>query len=352
MLLFELEKESVWTQLKNTAEPIIMYGTGNGADKVFEVFRKYGITVTGVTASDGFVRERFFHGFKVKPVSEFEKEYENFTVVITFGSSIKSVIDNIKKLSEKHTVLVPCVPVVGNVIFNDDFISENEYDINKAYTLFADEKSKEVYASYVNFEYSGKPEYLFGCESDENEAFINCIHLGENENYVDIGAYRGDTIEKFLSYTGGKYGFITAVEPDIKSFKKLCENCKELENFEAVNKAVTRTDGKVGFSSLAGRQSSIGGNDVIDGVCLKTLCEKRKPTYIKIDSEGEEINILEGASKILSECLPKLNIAAYHKNEDIFRIPVIISEISTEYRIYLRHHPYIPAWDTIIYCER
>lgn len=352
MLLFELEKESVWTQLKKTAEPIIMYGTGNGADKVFEVFERYGITVSGVTSSDGFVRDRCFHGFKVKPVSEFEKEYENFTVVIAFGSSVNSVTENIKNLSKKHTVLVPCVPVVGNVIFDDDFINENENEINKAYTLLADEKSRNVYASYVNFEYSGKIGYLFRCESGEEEAFLNCIHLGKTENYVDIGAYRGDTVEKFLSYTGGKYGFITAVEPDGKSFKKLCENCKELENFEAVNKAVTRIDGKVGFSSLAGRQSSIGGNDLIDAVCLETLCKNHTPTYIKIDSEGEELNILEGAAGFLSKCLPKMSIAAYHKNEDIFKIPIIISSLSEKYAIHLRHHPYIPAWDTIFYCEK
>ena len=62
MLLFDIENMSVWEALQNTKEPIIMYGTGNGADKVFEVFRELGIEVAGVTASNGFVRERFFHG--------------------------------------------------------------------------------------------------------------------------------------------------------------------------------------------------------------------------------------------------------------------------------------------------
>ena len=37
-LLFDLENESVWTHLKNTTEPIIVFGTGNGADKVFRAF--------------------------------------------------------------------------------------------------------------------------------------------------------------------------------------------------------------------------------------------------------------------------------------------------------------------------
>ena len=57
-------------------------------------------------------------------ISEFDDEeidlekYDNFTIVVTFGSSRPEVIENIKELSEKQTVLVPCVPVIGNEIFD------------------------------------------------------------------------------------------------------------------------------------------------------------------------------------------------------------------------------------------
>ena len=47
---------------------------------------------------------------------------------------------------------------------------------------------------------------------------------------------------------------------------------------------------------------------------------------------------------------PKLNFSAYHRFEDIFKLPLLINELNPEYKIYLRHHPYIPAWDTNIYC--
>ena len=48
MLQFDVENKSVWEALQGTKDPIIMYGTGNGADKVFEVFKKLNIEVTGV----------------------------------------------------------------------------------------------------------------------------------------------------------------------------------------------------------------------------------------------------------------------------------------------------------------
>ena len=51
--------------------------------------------------------------------------------------------------------------------------------------------------------------------------FNEYLKLTENESFLDIGAYRGDTVEQFLSFTNGKYSNILAVEPDEKSFKKL-----------------------------------------------------------------------------------------------------------------------------------
>lgn len=351
MLLFELEKESVWTALKNSEEPIIMYGTGNGADKVFEIFGEYGIKVSGVTASDGFVRKRRFHGFEVRPISEFEETLGTFTVIVTFGTQIPEVIDNIKGIAERHRVLVPCVPVIGNEIYSEAFIEKNEERINLAYKLLADEKSRSVFKNYINFEYSGSPGYLFAAESAEDEAFSCCIPLSDNEVYVDIGAYRGDTADKFVKLTGGKYKKIIAAEPDSKSFKKLCENCAELKNFEAVNKAVTGYDGFVGFSSLAGRQSAVGGENKTECVCLGTLCGENTPSYVKIDSEGCEYEILDGARDILKKYRPKLNVAAYHKSADIFELIILIKTINPEYTVHVRHHPYIPAWDTNIYCR-
>jgi hypothetical protein len=201
MLQFDIENKSVWETLQDTKDPIIMYGTGNGADKVFEVFERLSISVAGVTASDGFVRERYFHDFRVTPVSEFLEKYDNFTIVVTFGSSRPEVIENIKELSEKQTVLVPCVPVIGNEIFDRKFLEENEENLNKAYSILADEKSKEVFKNYVNFQFSGKLSYLFNMESGIFAPFNDYLRLSENESFIDIGAYRGDTVEQFLSFT-------------------------------------------------------------------------------------------------------------------------------------------------------
>ncbi len=350
IMAFYLQGQSVWQRLQETSEPIIMYGTGNGADKVLDIFEKLNIKIEGVTASSDFVRSRTFRGFPVMPISYFEEKFESFIVIITFGTSIPNVMNNIYKAAEKHTVLVPAVPVIGTEIFNECFYKENKCSIEKAYNLLADNFSKEIYEGYINFLYTGELSLLQNIETPEAEAFENILNLNKEESYVDIGAYRGDTVDTFLNFTSGSYKSIVCAEPDTKSFTKLMLHCEALNNFNAYNAAVTDVDGPVGFSDFHGRQSAVGGENTIKSVTLITLCKNIKPTYIKIDSEGCENQILEADGEILKELKPKLNIAAYHKFSDVFTLPILINSKNPEYKIHLRHHPYIPAWDTLFYC--
>ncbi len=347
---FRLYYPSVWETLKSTTEPIIMYGTGNGADKVLDVLENKGIKISGVTASSGFVRERTFRGFPVKSLSYFEEKYDNFTVIITFGTSVPEVMENIYKIGENHTVLVPVVPVIGTEIFDDAFFKLHSEEITLAHSLMADDFSKNIFEKYVNFLYGGKLELLKDFTFPEEEAFENILKLNNSEAYVDIGAYRGDTVDKFLSHTNGLYKNIICAEPDTKSYNKLITHCEGLENFKAFNAAVSHIDGQIGFSDLHGRQSAIGGEKLTQSLTLETLCKGTIPTYIKIDSEGCENEILSAGCSILKEFKPKLNIAAYHKCTDIFTLPILINKTNPNYRIHLRHHPYIPAWDTNFYC--
>lgn len=347
---FEINSPSVWEKLRNITEPIIMYGTGNGADKVLDIFETKGINISGVTASSTFVRNRTFRGFQVMPLSYFEEKYDSFTVIITFGTSIPDVMENIYNISVKHTVLVPVVPVIGTEVFDEDFLHCHSEEINSAYDLMADDFSKKIFAGYINFLYGGDLNILKEITTPEDEAFTNILKLQENEAYVDIGAYRGDTVDTFLNYTNGNYTAIICAEPDTKSFNKLKLHCEGLQNFKAFNVAVADIDGEIGFSDLHGRQSAVGGKKATPCVTLPALCGKSVPTYIKIDSEGCENEILSAGAEVLRRHKPKLNIAAYHKCADIFSLPLLINSLNSDYKIHLRHHPYIPAWDTLFYC--
>lgn len=347
MLDFKIENKSSWDKIKDSGLPVVIYGMGNGADKVIDEFNRLDIPILGVTASDDFVRGQMFRGFKVKKLSEFEGE---FIIAVAFASSLPDVMKHIYSLCDKFRVLVPCVPVFGDEIFNRDFIEAHEAELNAAYALF-EEDSKPIFAGCVNFMFGGELGTLKNITSSKDEVFKNIIKLSSDEGYLDLGAYRGDTVEEFLNYCNNEYNSITALEPDRRTFKKLTEYLKNVPESVAYQKAIYGESKTLIFSSKAGRQSTISSKgEEIESITVDELCENKKITYIKMDVEGAEYEALKGAANTLKTQKPKLNIALYHKSRDIFELPLKIAEINPNYKFHLRRHPYIPCWDMNLYC--
>ena len=111
MLSFVTEKQSCWDRLKADKRPIFIYGMGDGALKIMSVFREKGITVSGVFASDDFVRGHSFEGYHVHRLSEIEEMVDDFVVVLAFAAGYQEIVDKIQNIASKHTLYVPDVPV-------------------------------------------------------------------------------------------------------------------------------------------------------------------------------------------------------------------------------------------------
>lgn len=342
---------SVWDFFRKTDLPIVLYGMGDGADKVLDRFGELGIRPYGVMASDDFVRGQSFRGFTVKKCSDFEAELGEFVIALCFASQLPDVMEHIICVSKSHRLLVPSVPVFGDNVFSEEFYRAHLAEFNSACDLLADEKSREVFADVIRFQYSGELEYILGCTTDKSEAFENILKLGEEEVYLDLGAYNGDTIDEFLAQTGGKYRDIIAFEPSPKSFRKLCEHCEGMENVALWELGSYNENTRLGFNTKSGRNCAIAEGGTLTQVARvdTILCGKR-PTYAKLDVEGAEKATFEGMENTIKLFKPKLNVAAYHRSEDLFALILQLHELNPDYKFYLRHHPYIPHWDTNLYC--
>ena len=95
----KIPERDIWDNLKKINKPIVMYGMGNGADKICSVLDTFGIQVADFFASDGFVRGQTFHQKTVKRYSEICSEYRDFVILVSFGSRLESVISYINDLS-------------------------------------------------------------------------------------------------------------------------------------------------------------------------------------------------------------------------------------------------------------
>ena len=336
--------KDLWNYLKATPKPIVLYGMGNGADLVLRYCEKYGIKVSGVFASDGFVRPKTFHGMPVTDYKTARKMFGDMIVLLCFGTPLPGVIENIRRIAAECELYVPDVPVCGEELFCYDYYKSRKNEFDKIYNLLADQKSKEVFKSIIDFKLSGDIKYLFSCETGADEPFDSFLKLSAGETYLDLGAYRGDTVKSFVSRVKS-YNKIVAVEPDRKTYKKLTDETRNIENIQNINAFAGEREGTKEFNMTGSRGA--GAPDVKDLVNVITVDSlSLNPTFIKMDIEGAEAAAIAGARDTIKNYKPKIQIAAYHRSGDLADIPAAVLAVRSDYKIYLRHNPCLPAWDT------
>lgn len=338
--IFELN--DLWERLSKTDKPIVLYGQGDGADKILNECEKRGVKVSGVFASDDFVRHQQYRGFTVKSYDELCTERGDMLVLIAFGTQRSDVLCNIKRIAAKSETYAPDVAVIGGGLFDKSYFKSHISEISAIYERLCDDISKRTFTDIISYKITGDIKYLFDCES-----FDEPLGFDDNEIFLDLGAYTGDTVADFVQKTGGRYNKIIAVEPDLKNYARLVKNTEDFCNITHINKAVSDRCEQICFAMNAGRNStrSTSGKmlpaDSVDNMLSGEGC-----TYIKMDVEGQERAAVLGAAETIAEFQPKMKIAAYHRFDDIIQIPLAVFEQYDGYSLYLRHKPYVPAWDT------
>lgn len=353
----------LWEYLQGCGKKIVLYGMGDGAEKIKAVLDERGVEVSDVMASDDFVRGQSFLGYRVKKLSEIEAEHgDGFVILVCFGTQIPEVAEHIYKIAETHELYAPNVPVVGDGLFDLEYARANKSELEKVYKMLADEQSRKVFECVIRYKLSGDIKYLRECETPSDEKF-DLLNIGTEETVVDLGAYDGDTLVEFLNGTSMQFKKLYAMEPDNRNYRKLKRRLYMIGSalLEAYNVGAWDEDTTITFNMRAGRSSAAStGNTSNHGRTARyrdikmmktdTMLRGEPATYIKMDVEGAEENAIKGARETITAYKPKLNVAVYHRNEDMFRLPLLIAEMNKKYKFYLRHHPYIPDWDTNLYC--
>ena len=365
-----INTQSFWKIIENSGKPIVLYGTGDGADKILDYCSAHKIKVTDIFASDDFLRSgtpKFFRGYEIKKLSSIKEIYgDECCVLLSFGTRLDMVIKKIYDLDDNHDFYVPNFPVFGeNLYFDDDYYAQNREDIERVYYLFADDESRSVYQNAINFFITGKLKYLRNdTMQSPKEAALDLFEL-RDIHYIDLGAYDGDTIFELLQYVErklvGKVKKIHAFEPDTKNFAKLQRNTEQIADIcELYNIGVWSHADTLNFNAQSNRNSNfdhmrIGEKiqtvsvDSIDNILYLQISGN---ILIKYDIEGAEIEALIGSKKIIQDYSPNLIVSLYHKTGDIFKLPLYIHNISPRYKFYMRKHKYIPCWDLNLYAVR
>lgn len=340
------ESISCWKNIEQTARngnPIVLYGTGNGAEKIIDFCEKHNIRLAGIFVSDEFCRGQVFRDYKVETYKEIiQRIGEDFLLIIAFASELPEVLQRFQDLSKAHTTLVPHLGLYKDENLDEKWIIKHQDELQQVYNILADDFSKKVFLDMLNYKFSGKIHYLFDHVTQRQDD-LKLLDLNKNEIYYDLGSYTGDTALEVPAKTR------ILVEADYKNFGKLQSNLPKSDNNILINAAIWEEEGTVQFSSQSGRAASIYGTKLtpISATTIDKIVKSTKliPTYIKMDLEGAEKEALTGAATTIRQYKPKMLIAAYHFNEDLWKIPLQLLNLNPDYQIYLRKHPYVPDWE-------
>lgn len=342
----------MWDELARETRPVVVYGMGNGADKLIKRFEKYHIRIADFFASDGFVRGHTFHGYRVKSFSEIKETHPEFVIVLSFASNREDVLTMLSDIDEKYDMYIPDMPVAGeDEYFDREFYNSHYDEIVSAFNILSDEESKNAFCSIIRYKLSGRMKFLSSAWStlDEMYSLLPCEKI---KCVIDAGAYNGDTARQAKTYFPSLRK-IFALEPDVKNYRKL-EKYSEAESevdVVAINAAAWSENSDGVFSSSGNRNSSVNSTASFEHkeitvplVRIDSLSDECVD-YIKYDVEGAEAEALLGSEGLIKEYKPALLVSLYHRSRDIYSIVNDLHFRYPDYKFYLRRLKCVPAWE-------
>lgn len=352
--IIEFKNEINLNHIKS--KKIILFGAGTYGNMVLNYFRDRHVPIEAFCDNDTDKWNKKINGLDCLPPMGI-KNFEDSIIIITGRHYVDEISIQLKKTG------------IDFISFDKYFVCMEIDKIKKIYEDYLfDDVSKDVYYSLIKSMFTGNNDELI---FDDNQYFTLPEFIRSNdETFVDCGAYVGNTIERFIWSRGdGLFNKIYAFEPGEKQFKSLKIRVNRLIEEWALDKEdikciplglgdKAKKGRLVNYSNQisASQIFEIGDGQISDeiNICtlddfFKTESDYENVSMIKMDVEGSEMKVIEGAVGLLKSKKPKLAICIYHKPTDIIDIPMFIKEIIPEYNIAIRHHSRILS-ETVLYC--
>lgn len=231
-------------------------------------------------------------------------------------------------------------------------------EVRRALDLWEDAASREEYVAQVRLrlaaDFDGLPHPVGHPQYFPDDLFA----WSDREWIVDGGAYDGDTIRTVSSKFGDRIAHVLAVEPDPANFVKLTATVAALppalrEKVECRQLALgsERTTlhlEAAGTASSATSAVASAGTIAVSAETVDALVADARPTFLKLDIEGFEIDALAGARGTIAAHAPVLAVCVYHTQDHLWRIPLLLRQWRDDYALFLRPHNE-EGWDLVCY---
>jgi FkbM family methyltransferase len=225
----------------------------------------------------------------------------------------------------------------------------------QAFSLLSDESSRKLFVDHVewrlflNYDLLPPPSDL---EIYFNDQFVS---QSPTEVLYDIGAYTGDSVESFLRTSRGlQFSEIHSFEPSPSNFLTLNNYFLGLREIPgkayAHQLALGGQEGSILVEQENGPASRVGkGNFNVPISTIDIFSESHlKPSFIKIDIEGFELECLRGAEQTIRNTGPVVAVSVYHLQDHLWEIVLQLNSYRPDYSFYLCPHV-ADGWDLVLY---
>ena len=341
-------------EIKSHGKPVIIFGAGEMAQPVTDELTKFDVEIDGYAVDEKYYKpEQNYLGRPVYKFSELSAEPEKYIFVLGLNDeggrrSLAFLLD--KKL--KHYAVMPNL----SMPITYEWIVSNRRQLTETFNWLEDDLSRRTMRAYLKQKISRDPSFNIDiCQP--NSYFNDLINGGgPRGSYIDCGAYRGDTIEKFIEWSGGAYEKILGVEADPINYAALEKfiRTKDYKNVATINCGVWNEQTTLTFDGRSNTSSTIseGGDVTIRAERIDDLVGEfglKNVRLIKMDIEGSELNALKGAVETIGRDNPDLAVCVYHRTEDLITIPQFIKNLRADYKFYLRKHTFITDVELVLY---
>lgn len=281
--------------------------------------------------------------------------------VIVVAANVKyGIHEQLKKRGIRFVYIDP----ISLLFYNkeDPYYVKNEIirhqcEIDQVYSMLTDSVSKQVYYNTLLHRAIHDLSLIWAIY-DENQYFGNRIIQTVSGNFVDCGAYQGDTLTQFMQQIEKRQYKYFAFEADKENYASLTELYKKNRwNVTAYNLGVWDREDCLYFENDVLSDAAVGGKIVksprdgivmVEANSLDQVLKNQKIDFIKMDIEGAELKALEGARGIIERDRPQLAISAYHQLSHLWEVPLLINKMEPAYNLYFAHHMWNQA-DTVCY---
>ena len=221
-------------------------------------------------------------------------------------------------------------------------LQQHRERVERVFQHLADGPSRLQFASIVKARVEGDTSFHRISRYAEYDHPI--VRPTQGDVAIDVGAFRGETTVRFARSVGAR-GRVYSLEPEPSNHARLCAATSDLFNVAPIAFGAwddTRVLSFQGGRGGASRLSSEGEIRVPVTSIDQLVRRYRIPRVdlIKLDVEGAEKRVLEGARQTIRRHRPKLQVSIYHHKPDLFELPELLIDWLPGYRFYLGHHSY------------